>query len=164
MRNEHAAARSERKSFDVVILRSIFGRPVHRQRRRCGVANCQTADFLAGGNIRLDQRRRHAERTGNVIEAMRRIIGRQILVRIDTQIQHVFDYIRVLCTVQTVQPGRRRVCHRRSIEFVFKPGIEPFVCGRLRRFIFAGGIMPARNLRTISSQVFASFATCARSN
>ena len=58
--HQHPAARAERQSFDVIVLRRVLGRPVDRQRRRCGFANREAADLLRRRNVSFDQGRRNS--------------------------------------------------------------------------------------------------------
>ena len=80
---EHAAARAERQPFDVVVLRRVFGRSVDDEAWRRRLADRQPADLSGGLHIRLDERRRDAERAGDVVEPVRRIVRRKIRARID---------------------------------------------------------------------------------
>ena len=127
MLDQHAAARSERQSFDVVVLRRVFRSSVNGKRWCRGFADGKAADFFSRRDISLNERRGNTECAGDIVETVRRIVRRQVLRRIDIEIQQILDYIRVLGPVQTVQTRRRRVRHRVPVEFVFKPRDQTLV-------------------------------------
>src|SRR5436190_14763619 len=68
---------SERQAFDVPILREAAGSGISDLGwDERAVADGSTADFHRRGHIALNERRRHAQRVGDVVEALARIIGR----------------------------------------------------------------------------------------
>ena len=85
MLDEDAAAGSKRQPLDVGVLRRV-GR--HVKHSLCGsgyIANREPADLAGRRQIRLHQRRRHRQGAGDVVEAVRRIVGRQKLRRVDIE-------------------------------------------------------------------------------
>ena len=108
--HEHAAAGAERQPFDVVVLRRVFRRAVDDQRRRRRLADRQTADLLPAAetyaSTSVDEM---PERAGDVVEAVRRVVGRQVLRRVDVEVEQVADDVRVFGAVQAMQAGRRHV-------------------------------------------------------
>ena len=132
MVDEQAAARAERQPFDVIVLRRVLARPVDHQRRVFRAAEREAADLLRRGHVRLDQRRRDAERAGDVVEAGGRIVRRQVLRRIDRQVEQVLDDVGVLGAVQAMEPGRGRVRGRVSIELLLQPRGHRLVGHRVR--------------------------------
>ncbi len=77
--DQDAAAGSERQPLDVIVLRGVRGHVEHGLRRSRHIANRQTADLSRSRQVRLHQRRRHRQRPRDVVEAARRIVGRQEL-------------------------------------------------------------------------------------
>ena len=157
VRHQQAAARAERQPFDVVVLRRVLARAVDDQRRLFGIADRQPADLLRRRHVRLDQRGRNAERAGDVVEAGRGVVRRQVLRRVDVEVEQVADDVRVFGAVQAVQSGRRRERRRRRDRARSRTSaIIASKAAGSGRFMPAGGIMPARSLRTTSSHVLAS--------
>ena len=78
-----------------------------RDRDRCdGSPTASAADLRGRRDVALDQRRRDAEHVGDVVEAGRRIVGRQQRADVDVEREQIADGVRVLGAVQPVQ--RRR--------------------------------------------------------
>ena len=72
LRDEQAAARAERQALDVIELVAVgAGAEGVAAGGRLRIADRQRADAIGGGEIPLEQRRRHAERVGDVVEAVR---------------------------------------------------------------------------------------------
>ena len=107
--------RSERKPFDVLVLRQILRNAIgvaawpHR-----AVANGEPADFAGCCEISLLQRRRHAEHVGDVVEAVRRIVRRQQCRHIDIERQQIPDRVLVLRSIESMEQRaawiRPRLC------------------------------------------------------
>ena len=75
---EQAAARAERQSLDVVLLR-VVGRNAIGQRRTTSLSNAdrQAADLARGRQVLLEQRRRDPQNVGDVVEPVALVVGRQ---------------------------------------------------------------------------------------
>jgi hypothetical protein len=102
--NQHPAASAERQPVDVTILRQAWRRRERQLRRRHGlVADGKPADLERRRDVPLNERRRHGERFGEVIEALTRSIGRQQHVDVDIERQQIADGVGVLRAVQSVQ-------------------------------------------------------------
>jgi hypothetical protein len=84
------------------------------------IAQRETADLLRRRHVRFDERGRQPKRTGNVVEAGRRVVRRQVLARIDLQLEQIPDDVRILSAVEAVQSRWR--CERRcgAIEVAFE--------------------------------------------
>ncbi len=67
MANQHAAARSEREPFDVLVLRSVDRLDIGRFRRRLPVANGHAGNLGGCCHIRFQQRGRNRQRTSDVV-------------------------------------------------------------------------------------------------
>ena len=131
--HEHAAAGAERQSFDVVVLRRVFRRAVDDQRRRRRLADRQAADLPRRRHVGLDQRRRDAERAGDVVEAVRRVVVRQVLRRVDVEIEQVADRRwRIRCGSGDAVPGGGVYGAAVAIELVLEPRDHRLVGRRLR--------------------------------
>src|SRR6185436_15291669 len=91
------------------------------------LADRQPADLSGGVQVRLDERRREAERTGDVVEPVRRIVRRKIRARIDREIEDIADRVGVLGAIQAMKAGRRGVYDGGPIELVLEPGDEAVV-------------------------------------
>ena len=77
---------AERQAFDVAILREAAGSRVSDLGGdERAVADGSTADFHRRGHIALNERRRHAQRVGDVVEPFARIIGRQQCLDVNVQ-------------------------------------------------------------------------------
>ena len=77
--DQHAADRAERQALDVPVLRRVLPHAVDLAGRResRGSPTASAADALGGGQVALEQHRRHAEHVGDVVEAGARVVGRQ---------------------------------------------------------------------------------------
>ena len=87
------------------------------------IADRQGADLLGRRQIALLQRRRDAQHVGDIVEAVRRIVGRQQRRDVDVEREHVADRVGVLGAVQAMEHrpagiGRRR---RRPIQLALEP-------------------------------------------
>ena len=162
--DQDAAAGSERQPLDVIVLRGVRGHVEDGLRRRRHIANRQTADLSRSRQIRLHQRRRQRQRPRDVVEPVRRIVGRQELRGVHFEREHVANRIRIFGAVEAVQARRRQMGGRAAIEFILHPGDQRLAGGRVRAAYPVGGIMPARSLRTTFSPISAWSPRCARSS
>ncbi len=76
--------------------------PDHRRLHRA-VAHRPATDLQRGRYVTLDQRGRHAQHVGDVVEAFGRVIRRQQGCDVDLQVEDVTDRVGVLRSVQSVQ-------------------------------------------------------------
>ncbi len=81
MLHHQSAARAERQTFDVIILRRVGRHAIGRQRRLVHISHSDPADFGRRRGVAFQQRRRQRQCAGDVVESARRIVGRQILRR-----------------------------------------------------------------------------------
>ncbi len=111
MREENPAARPERQSLDVLLLREI-GRKDDDAAGGCpeGAADRHARDLLRGGEVALHQSGRQTA-DAHVVEAVARLVDRQQLGDIHVQRQDVADGVAVLGAVQAADridaPWRR---------------------------------------------------------
>ena len=104
VRDGRAAARAERLAFERLVLAEIALHRVGDLRRRgVAFADGQPADLRRRRDVALEQRRRHAEHVGDVVEAVARIVGRQQGGGIDVERQQIADRVLVLDAVHAVQ-------------------------------------------------------------
>ena len=122
MPHEHPAARAERQTLDVIILRRIFRSSVHHQARRLSLADRQPADLPRRRNVGLHQRRGNPQRARDIVEAVRGVVRRQKLRRIDLEIEQVADRVRVFGAIQAVKARRRQMWCGLPVELVLQPG------------------------------------------
>jgi len=94
---------------------------------RLHVADGERADAIGGREIALEQRRRHAEQIGVVVEAVRGIVGWQQRRNVDVEIEQIANRIRILGAVQPPQCGAHPRCRGLCIELRLEPCGEPFV-------------------------------------
>ena len=78
-----------------------------------GIADGEAADLCGGRDVRLHQRRRHAEHVGDVVEAVARVVARQQRRGVDRQIEQVADGVGVFGAVQAMQRRCARIRARR---------------------------------------------------
>ena len=155
-----AAARADRRAFDVRHLRlrarNLVG---DRGRRRRAIANREAADLAGGAQVALHQRRRHRLRVGDVVEAVADGVGRQERVDVDVDVEQIADGARVFGAVGALERTRARIRRRgpraRSIRDSMLPArsTSAVPSGRLAP---GGGIMPTRMRRTMRSAVCAT--------
>ena len=89
--------------------------------RRCtdrGIADGETADVGRGGQIFLQQHRRHRQHVADVVKAVSRIVGGEKRCGIDLERNQVANRVGILGTIQPV--GRRAA----GIGFGFGSSIE----------------------------------------
>jgi hypothetical protein len=102
--HDDAAARAERKAFEVHVLREVAGNRVGDTiEADCRIANGESTDLRRRRRIPFDQRRRDTEHVGDVVESRRRVIGRQHRRDVDVQVEQVANDVGVLGAVQTMQ-------------------------------------------------------------
>ena len=126
-RNAHAAARAERLAVQVLGLHEPARRAVRRDgRARVRVADGEPADPRGRRDVARQQRRRHAERARDVVEAGARVVAGQERRRVDGHVEQVAHGVRVLGAVQAVQRRRAgiRRCARGRVERVLEPAHE----------------------------------------
>ena len=119
--DQDAAAGSERQPFDVEVLRRVSRHIEHRLRCSRDITNREPADFSRGRQVRLHQRRRHRQRARLVVEAMRRIVGRQELRGIHFEREEVANRIRVFRPVEAMKARGRHVSDGAAIELILHP-------------------------------------------
>ena len=74
----HPAARAPWQLVDARVLPLLGAEAIAvHHHRRGGIADGEPADLLRGVEIPLHDRRRHEEEVGDVVEAARRVVGRQ---------------------------------------------------------------------------------------
>ena len=104
------AARAERQPFDVIALCEIGRRAEHRDDGGgFGVADRKARDLGRRGQVLLEQRRRHAENVGDVVEAVAFVVRRQELGRVDLEAEQIADRVAVLGAVQAVDRRAARI-------------------------------------------------------
>ena len=122
--NLNPADGAERQAVEMLILREVLPNAVGLAARRdARVADRQGADLLGRRQVALLQRRRHAEHVRDIVEAVRRIVGRQHRRDVHVDRQHVADRVGVLRAVQAVQHRTAGigVRGRRPIELPLQP-------------------------------------------
>ena len=78
MRRRQAALRAERKPVEVLVLGEILTRRIRiAVDADARITNGDRADLARRAQVRLQERRRAAERVSHIIEPVRRIIRRQ---------------------------------------------------------------------------------------
>jgi hypothetical protein len=130
--HHQAAPGAEGQPLDVVVLRRVLARAVHGKRRLLGIAHRQPADLLRRRHVGLDQRGGDAKRPGDVVEAGSGIVRRQVLRRVDVQIQQVADHVLVFGAVQPVQARRGRIGPADAIQVGLERGDHRLEGGRIR--------------------------------
>jgi hypothetical protein len=116
MAHERPADRAERQPFDMLVLGEILPHAVRLGRRTLvHVTDSELADLLGRGEVTLLKRWRDAENVGNVVEAVRRIVGGQQRRDVHLEREEVPDRVGVLGAVQTAEQrrpgvGRERRC------------------------------------------------------
>jgi hypothetical protein len=112
---EHAAARAERHTFDVVVLvdaglRVVDAAVALRVRQSDG----HLADDARSRDVLLEERRRDLENVRDVVEAVALVVLRQKRLDVHVEREQIGDRVRVLGSIQTMQgdftgvPRRRR--------------------------------------------------------
>src|SRR5690606_9951712 len=135
-----AAARTERHALDVMLLTAGAGRALRRQRdhhvrdiavgdrlrKRVEVTDRFERDVPRGVDVLVDERGRHLQRVGVVVEVALYVVVRQQRRRIDLERKKVAYGMGVLAAVQ---PAQRHAAGTGlaggRIELVLEPGNEP---------------------------------------
>ena len=111
MLHEHSAARSKRHAFDMKALVHVRLRvvdaAVHARRR---IADGSRRDDARGGDVLIEKRRRYLEHVGDVVETVALVVLRQQRGGVDLEREEIFDRVRILGAIQSVQsdaPGIR---------------------------------------------------------
>ena len=100
---QQAAARAERQSLDVILLRVVGRHAVRLSRTTSRVgADGQAADLARRREVLLEQRRRDAQHARDVVEAVALVVGRQQLGDVDVEIEQVADRVAVFGAVQAM--------------------------------------------------------------
>ena len=119
--------------LDVIVLRRVFLRAVDDEVRLLGIAEREARDLLRRVDVRFDQRRRDAERAGDVVEAGRRVVGRQVLGRVDLEVRAGRERrSRTRCGSGGAGPAAAQTAMRRAIELVLERGDVRLEDRRLR--------------------------------
>ncbi len=100
VRRFHAAARAERHPVDVAFLVGHRLREECRRDLRSRLADREMRDRARGVDVLLDERRRDAERRRDVREALDLDLGRQVVGRIDVDVEQLLHRVRVLGAVE----------------------------------------------------------------
>ena len=107
--SDDAAARSERRTFDMIpgMLRSERRRIVYDERRGClPVTDRRTTHRRGGIQIRLEQGRRQRLHVGDVVEVRALRVEREVQARVDLDAEQVADGCFVLGTIETLERAR----------------------------------------------------------
>ena len=98
---------ADRQPFDVRVLRRILAN-AEGLSRGLGfrIADRQRRDLVRRRQIALEQDRRDAERVRDVVEAVRRVVGRQHRRRVDLEREQIADGVGVLDAIQAVNQSR----------------------------------------------------------
>ena len=89
---ENAADGADRQPFDVRVLRRVLADAERLPRRlRFGIADRQRGDLVGRRQIALEQHGRDAERVRDVVEPVRRIVGRQHRRRVDVEREQIAE-------------------------------------------------------------------------
>jgi hypothetical protein len=135
-RDAHAAARAERQTVEMLLLRKIIRNPiqlcVRREHRR---PDREPAHFLRRGKISFHQRRRHPEYAGHVVESIARIVRRQQRRHIDLHGEQVAYDVLILGAIEPMEewiPARIRIRRRGTIELTLEPRRKRVVGGPIR--------------------------------
>ena len=101
---QRAAARAERQSRQVDVLRQVVGdAEVVDARRPRGRADGQAAHLLRRGQVALHQRRRQLEHAGNVVEPVAHIVAGQERRDVEIEAQQIAHRVAVLDAVQAME-------------------------------------------------------------
>ena len=128
MGHDEPAAGAKRQTLDMGVLDEAGRRPIDdglRQHRQ--IADGAPADLHRRRDVAFDQRRRHGQDTGDVVETVGGVVGRQQRLDVDLEREQVADRVRVLAAIEPVQRWRTRVrgdC-RRGVEIGFEEASEP---------------------------------------
>ncbi len=98
---EDAAHRADWQAFDVNVLRRVLTDAERLARRPAArVADRQRADLARRRQVPLEQHGRNAQRVGDVVEAVCRIVWRKQRGRIDVEREQVADGVGILGAIQ----------------------------------------------------------------
>ena len=125
--HDDAAAGSDRHPLELRVLRQIASHPIHDAIETDGrIAHGNAADLRGRRDVALDECRGDTKHVRDVVEAGRRIVGRQQCADIDVERKEIADGVAVLGAVQTVERRGARIqsaCGRR-VERGFETGRE----------------------------------------
>ena len=124
--------------------------------RHRAVADRPAADLHRGRDVALDERGRHAEHFGDVVEALARVVGRQQRRDVDLRRAGRERRWRTRRDSAGAAPGRRRSVRDAARSSPARIARRSHRARRDGRGLPAGGIIPVRSLRTAFSQTSAS--------
>ena len=155
VQHRHAAARAERRAFDVAHLRrGARHLPGGRGRRRVAIADREAADLAGRAQVAFHQRRRDRLRVGDVVEAVADGVGAAGTALTSTSTpSRSFTARCVLGAIQALRrtPARIRIERGRAIDARLERVDQRVDRRGVGTLAPAGGIMPARSLRIIFS-------------
>ena len=133
MPRHQPAHRAERQPFEMDVLRQVLAHGIGvAADADAEITDRDRADLTRGRQIRLQQCRRAALRIGDVVEAERRVVGRQQRRHVHIEPQQIADRIAVLGAIQAAKHrAAREWLHRRPVEFALQPRDQPIVGGRV---------------------------------
>ena len=115
----------------MVVLAVIHPEPVRvRPRRDSGIASRQAGHFARGAQVPLEQRWRHLQDAGDVVESIALIVCRKQLRGINLDIQQVADRILVLGAIEPVdrfRPAGIGPRCRYAIDLAFQPARDTVI-------------------------------------
>ena len=125
---EQAAARAERETLDVILLRIVRRDAVREANDVLLGADRQAADAARGREVLLEQRRRHAQHACDVVEPVALVVGRQEIGDVHLQVEQVAHRVAVLRPVQTMHRlvAGNGFALRRAVERPFERHCERF--------------------------------------
>ena len=150
-----AAARADRRAGHVAHLRAVARQLVDgRAGRRVAIADREAADRARRAQVAFHHRRRQPLLFGDVVEAVRDRVRRQIGVDVDVEAEQLANRVGVLGAIEALRRTRAGIGIARggAIDARFERfGKRRSAAGRPGASRPAGGIMPARSLRIIFS-------------
>src|SRR5262249_52077244 len=134
--DRNATARTERQAIQMFVLLEIVRNAIVidiGRRRRC--ADGKAADLLSSRQVSLDQRRRHLQYTGYIVEAITAIIWRQERAHVHVEVKEITNHVLIFGAVQAMEglsPARIRMRGRTTIKFLFDGTDERVMSGLVR--------------------------------
>ena len=117
--DEQAAARAERQALDARGLVGPARRAIrHAARPGRGIAERPRGHDAGRGDVLLEERRRHRQHAGHVVEAVGLVVLGQQRAGVDANAEQILDRVGVLGAVQAMErdAARIRIARRRCIE------------------------------------------------
>ena len=132
--DDQAPDRSERKTFDVLVLRSVLPDAVGVRAWRDRRSDGERADPISSHEIPFEQCRRRAQEIGVVVESERRVVRRNQRRHVDIEGKQIAHRVRVFGAIETTNERTTRIRRRRAgtIQLRFQPRRQGVV-GRLIR-------------------------------